>query len=80
MKTKNFFTKSLRSLRNEDKFTCSLFAMWTFLIAFAGYQAKGHLEIRECIWMTLAALYAVVAIYIDDNSSKYENKKEDNSI
>lgn len=61
MKTKNFFTKPLRSLKNEDKFICALLFTWIFL----------------CVWTKMPILYAIAVIYIEDKFNRNENKEKD---
>lgn len=80
MKTKNFFTKSLRSLRNEDKFTCSLIAVFSFFVAFTNYNRKGYFDAGIWICIAFAIIYVVFAAYIEDRYLYYENKEENNSI
>lgn len=80
MKTKNFFTKPLRSLKNEDKFTCSLMAVFSFFVAFTNYNRKGYFDTGIWICIAFAIIYAIFAAYIEDRYLYYENKEENNSI
>lgn len=80
MKTKNFFTKPLHSLKNEDKFTCSLIAMWLSLVAFVCYNMQGYLDTGSWICITFAITYAIFAAYIEDRHLYYENKEKNRAI
>lgn len=76
MKTKNFFTKPLRSLRNEDKFTCSFIAMFLSFVAFTIYNRQGCLDSGSRFCIIFAILYAIFAVYIEDKQLCHENKEK----
>lgn len=80
MKTKNFFTKPIRSLENEAKFTCSFIAMLLFLVAFTNYNRQGYLDSGSWICITFTILYVIFAVYIEDKQLCHENKEKDNFI
>lgn len=77
MKTKNFFTKPLRSIKNEDKFTCSLIAVFSFFVAFTNYNRKGYFDAGILICIAFAIIYAIFAAYIEDKFNRNENKEKD---
>lgn len=80
MKTKNFFTKPLRSIKNEDKFTCSLIAVFSFFVAFTNYNRKGYFDAGIWICIAFAIIYAIFAAYIEDRHLYYENKEKNRTI
>lgn len=77
MKTKNFFTKDLRFLKNEDKFTYSLIAVFSFFVAFTNYNRKGYFDAGIWICIAFAIIYAIFAAYIEDKLNRNENKEKD---
>lgn len=76
MKTKNFFTKPIRSLENEYKFTCSFIAMLLFLIAFVDYNRCECLNSGSRFCIVFSILYTILTMYIEDRYLYYENKEK----